>query len=655
MKRFLRIEFAVLVLILLIGAGALYFHGNSGSNEQARASLKKHIAGDIIARAQSANGRVLASAALDGTIQLYDEKGRPSGVALPPPAETNTTNGRRTLTALALSAGGEKVLSAYSDGEIIERNAGGGGLKRIRAAGGEPASALLALRDDIVIGNENGEILLLSRDTEKTTAFPSGNRVGAVRILVSNGSKLAAAGDDDLVSVHEIPSRKLMAAPRVTGAPIASLAFDDAGRRLFIATEGDGLRVYGPGPEKLFTLLARGARGRGLLSIAHGKDTLAAGTRDGPVLLFDLPKDALAKSTSGRTPELRPARILRGHLEGAVLLAFNDEGLLSAARDDSIRRWRLDGTPIDPPYLGHPDRVRHLVFASGGNVVGAALGGNGVENAVWLWSPGGKLLARHRGHEQDVDCLVISRDGRKLASGSSDNTIRLTSLGKDGKAAGTVRVLKDHDRRITRLDFSPDGRYLLSASGDGTIRLRNPDTGRVLSVLRGHRGTVTRARFSDDGRFILSGGGDRTLRLWPVTPAGDADKRPVGEAKVFKGHTLGITAAAVSPRGELIASAAWDRTVRLTNVKAGTGRGIQLPERQWIISLAFHPTRKIIAGGGWDGGLRFWDYQGRELARIADIHGGRVSALAFSPDGKVLATSSYDRVVRLHELKDMLP
>ena len=67
------------------------------------------------------------------------------------------------------------------------------------------------------------------------------------------------------------------------------------------------------------------------------------------------------------------------------------------------------------------------------------------------------------------------------------------------------------------LAFSPDGRTLASGSRDNTIRLWDVDTGRYLVTLQEHKGDVETLAFSPDGRTLASGGNNKTLELWDTT------------------------------------------------------------------------------------------------------------------------------------------
>ena len=75
-------------------------------------------------------------------------------------------------------------------------------------------------------------------------------------------------------------------------------------------------------------------------------------------------------------------------------------------------------------------------------------------------------------------------------------------------------TLKGHTEHIHAAVFSPDGRRIVTGSVDQTAKLWDAATGEELLTLKGHSDLVFSVAFSPDGQRIVTGSGDHTIKVW---------------------------------------------------------------------------------------------------------------------------------------------
>ena len=155
-----------------------------------------------------------------------------------------------------------------------------------------------------------------------------------------------------------------------------------------------------------------------------------------------------------------------------------------------------------------------------------------------------------RNFKNRVSALAFSHDGTRLASGSTDKTVRLWDLSNGGKWI----TLQKHTGWTNVLAFSPDGKMLASGSTDKTVQLWDTTTGEPLATLTGHINGITALAFSPDSTTLASGSADGTIRFWHAETGNPLTDHIIGHTQWMKAATFlqdSSTLASVAFNGEI--------------------------------------------------------------------------------------------------------
>jgi WD40 repeat protein len=458
---------------------------------------------------------------------------------------------------------------------------------------------------------------------------------GLMTVTTSFDGNTVAVGVGGAVELRSTAAgeTKRNAIPLPAGFSIGSLAFSPDNKMLAIGDEKGGgespVVLYDTQSLKRVGALPEGSGSANSLVFTPGK-TLIVGGGDGKVRLWDV-----SESSS-------PRKMNEITLQGTINVAVSANGKMAAFTSADVDRNTF---PIVLWNLSENGRAGELI-----------------------------------GHLDSVTSVTFTSDGKTVASGSFDKTVRLWDVERREQQAAVSST-----RKVFSLAFSPDDRWLAIGYQGGGISLRDWKKNEELATLKGHQEAVTSLAFSAGGRLLFScdnkftyggdgsiffdaEGADTAIKSWdfaalvreqkPVLSFASSLTRTVAYAQ--DGKTLAVVGrdneAVHLEKGNPRLSEAARLIVRqgneVTLLDAETDnqlRRFRLPAD----TDDMRPTRRTLTEAS---GLFALSPDGKlsatargETARLLNgiskdqvgeplKHGSKIQSIAFSPDGERLAT-----------------
>ena len=590
----------------------------------------------------SPDRRLLAVAAADGTLRLWDVTSPGHPVPAGAPLEEASDS---PLYATSFSPDG-RILAAAGAGRVVELwdvSLPGHPVRLGTLAGPANTVYSVAFSPDgttLAAGSADGTVRLWNvADPAHPTPLgrPLTGAAGYVQSVAfsPDGTTLAAGSAGDTVRLWNVADP---ASPRPLGAPltgpqsvVTGVAFSPDGRLLAAASQDHKLWLWRISDGRAIPDGVLTGADNWLNAVAFSPDgtEVAAGTSDASVLVWNL----ATRSLTATLPHPQPV----------TSLAWDGTGRLAAGdADGTVSLWTLP-----TPVLVTGNAPSGVAYSPGGATL--AVGGQNVQ----LWDAARRTLIATRPLPAGTftNGIAYSPAGTMIAIARSDGTAWLLDARTLRPAGPAFRVSAAGNAESVA--FSPDGKVLATAGDDGTVRLwslADPARPRQLASVHDSGSYVYTVVFAPDGRTLAAASTDNLTRLWDVAdPA-----HPVLLGLPLAGPASYAIGLAFSPDSRLLAVGTADKTVWLWNVSdparpAQAGTPLTGPTG-YVWAVAFSPDGTTLAAGVTDGTVWMWNLADpARPALIATLTGaqGHVFSVAFSPSGRTLAAASNDGTVHL--------
>ena len=438
-------------------------------------------------------------------------------------------------------------------------------------------------------------------------SFPVGGENGHA---LSSDDRMVAIAHDASVRLLDLRTGAVRTAEGRHGSSITQVRFTPDGRTL--VTTGEDGKIA------LWDVASAASTGETLSGHAGPIDTaritpdgatLYTSSVDGTVVIWDLAGDRRLG---------RPFQTGTGN-PGRPRLALSSDGRLIAAGQEDGAISIVDARTLerrDPFPVVTTGEVLGIGFLPGSHrlVVGGPEGFLAIVDA-----DRGEVQQRLRGHRGAIYNPSVSADGRLLATGIDDNTVRLWSL-PDGRPLGARLRFR---QLVSDVQLSPDGRWLTVVVSDdyydkGAAEVWDVRTRRrVRTLARPDRDKPGFLRFSPDGELLAMGYRRGLSQVWSTTTW-----KPV--TRPLAADAGAIVHAAISPDGRTLATGSLEGTVRMWDLETEQAVGAALPGLPAIpVYPYFTADGKHLIASYETGRAYHWDIRPKSLARHACQVAGR--------------------------------
>jgi WD40 repeat protein len=403
--------------------------------------------------------------------------------------------------------------------------------------------------NQLVSAGADGAVGVHTVSALRTAAL--GPAVNGVAVSPTTGQVIAACADGKV----RLTNAATGAVERVLDAgdrPVSCVAVARNGVLVAAGGADRKVRLFAANDGRPLSAFTMPAEPRALAFSPNNAALVATGD-DGSVTAWDVAYNP------GQAPPADFGKVVQSYRHpGAAGVVFPAAGSVfyTSGADKSVKAWRL-ASEAPLRNFGHPNTVNAIAYNKEGTLLATGCG----DGKLRLFDPAKGAQVREinarplPNNEGAVYAVAFSPDGKQVASASKDQSVKLFNVA-DGKLLREFKAFKEkesprgHQDAVLCVAFSPDGKRLASGGADRTIKVWNVEDGAVAAEMANpafkaasHPGWVYALRFVDGGKKVISAGAAPRLRGY-VAAWEAASGKPLWGKELDAGTIFALAASA---------------------------------------------------------------------------------------------------------------
>jgi WD40 repeat protein len=329
----------------------------------------------------------------------------------------------------------------------------------------------------------------------------------------------------------------------------------------------------------------------------------------------DIPRELRARWTPPAPPAVYPYPVT------ITSVAFTpDSKKLVVSGHHELTVWDVASGKLEKRIRTRAQRAMAMVFLPDGNLVvaGSRPGQEGdvrvynikagtpkIENGVAVVdgvNDKAVLVKQLLEADDEVLCLALSPDGKKLASGGTDRIVNVWDIAGGIANAKLEQSIENHADWVFGVAIAADNQHLFTCSRDKTAKVWDLKTKESVLTFPDHQNGVYGVGAKADGKIGYSVGEDNQLRAWNA--AGDQAGKQV---RTSGGHGAVVLKLAAVPGQPMLVTCSADKTVRVWNADSGAAVRTMTGHTDYVYGVAVSPDAKLVASGSFNGEVKIWN------------------------------------------------